>query len=407
MIDYQKEQEHYLQKVWFDYNGARYLGRGILRWHPINGFHFDAFVECSKSTPLKVKKYIIGGQTIIGPEDRTSIKATLHTGHWLVIPRCDMSIPLELISENRLSLHPNRVIFGNKCKDNAKKRMHASAFFDCNYNILMPDTVETEVRINDTTILYKRDMGIKYGDNDMQLTFRKVSDNILEADLDYTNTDVNKYYLWSWMEAFYRALSLLCGHTVVLRQNRVNCINHEYVDMRSGYEPIKLQNHLCLFNEDIIDREILIKLTAFFASRNSHANLCYKAFLQMVDASRQFSHRGTELLCSITLEALLRSINNEPFSADTRGRNSWNVEHSLRLFRDRYLTIEWRSTCKKVVKAYKRLRHINAHPDWISTDRLSSKDEFKQSIDDMTLLSRFYGYMILAMAGFRDIEPNF
>jgi len=31
----------------------------------------------------------------------------------------------------------------------------------------------------------------------------------------------------------------------------------------------------------------------------------------------------------------------------------------------------------------------------------------EKSLDDMIFLSRFYGYMILALAGFRDLKPDF
>jgi hypothetical protein len=55
-----------------------------------------------------------------------------------------------------------------------------------------------------------------------------------------------------------------------------------------------------------------------------------------------------------------------------------------------------------------RLRHRNAHPDWLTTPNgVLSKEELKESTKDLIFLSRFYGYMILALAGFKEVEPLF
>jgi hypothetical protein len=36
-----------------------------------------------------------------------------------------------------------------------------------------------------------------------------------------------------------------------------------------------------------------------------------------------------------------------------------------------------------------------------------SQDELDESFEDMVFLSLFYGYMMLAIAGFKDMEPKF
>jgi antitoxin ParD1/3/4 len=60
------------------------------------------------------------------------------------------------------------------------------------------------------------------------------------------------------------------------------------------------------------------------------------------------------------------------------------------------------------MKAHTYLRDRNAHPDWLFSQGGSlSEAEQVQSLDNMLLLSRFYGYMILALAGFKNLEPIF
>jgi antitoxin ParD1/3/4 len=60
------------------------------------------------------------------------------------------------------------------------------------------------------------------------------------------------------------------------------------------------------------------------------------------------------------------------------------------------------------MKAHTYLRDRNAHPDWLFSQGGSlSEAEQVQSLDSMILLSRFYGYMILALAGFKNLDPIF
>lgn len=75
------------------------------------------------------------------------------------------------------------------------------------------------------------------------------------------------------------------------------------------------------------------------------------------------------------------------------------VEFLVYLFKPRaedsglpYLRAGWEPACDKALQVRDRLRHRNAHPDWITHAGGSlSKAEWQQSIEDLTFLSRFYG----------------
>lgn len=54
------------------------------------------------------------------------------------------------------------------------------------------------------------------------------------------------------------------------------------------------------------------------------------------------------------------------------------------------------------------MRHRNAHPDWLSTiGGACSREEIEKATNDAIFLSRFYGYMIMALANFRVSQPLF
>jgi hypothetical protein len=77
-------------------------------------------------------------------------------------------------------------------------------------------------------------------------------------------------------------------------------------------------------------------------------------------------------------------------------------------FREQHLNLSWRLACSRAVTVFERLRHPTAHPDWRFDDHDPALDsERAQSLGEMTFLSRFYGYLILAMAGFQNLEPIF
>ena len=150
---------------------------------------------------------------------------------------------------------------------------------------------------------------------------------------------------------------------------------------------------------------MFIHLTRFFAARGPHADVCWSIFCRLAEASCQQTWESRELLTGTTLEATLRTLDNHPFR---HGDYSWKIKQSLEAFRQAYLGAGWEPACDKALQVRDRLRHRNAHPDWITHAGGSfSKQEWQQSIEDLTFLSRFYGFVILALSGFKPLQPKF
>jgi uncharacterized membrane protein len=127
----------------------------------------------------------------------------------------------------------------------------------------------------------------------------------------------------------------------------------------------------------------------------------------MADASRQNTTQGKELLLATILEAIFRTINQRPFKVGDYYPAKKRQADMLK-FRIEFLSDKWIDSCSKALELHEKLRHRNAHPDWLtSDDGALSKTRLQESYADMIYLSRFYGYMILAMAGFKDLEPWF
>ena len=153
------------------------------------------------------------------------------------------------------------------------------------------------------------------------------------------------------------------------------------------------------------NKDSFIQLTKFFVRKNQNTEICWSIFRRLHEVSEQETWESQELLMATTLEAALRTLDNHPFKG---GDYSWKVRQSLSSFQNQYLGGKWDVACKEVLQIRDRLRNRNAHPDWLThPDGSFSSEEWQQSIQDITFLSRFYGYMILALAGFKDLEPLF
>jgi hypothetical protein len=128
---------------------------------------------------------------------------------------------------------------------------------------------------------------------------------------------------------------------------------------------------------------------------------------QVAEAARQTTRAARELLCANVLDASLRTLYGKPYQV--RGGKRTTIETCMQGFRKRYLRgSEWDQPCKRVLRTYHDLRDRNAHPDWLTrTGAAEFRLNPEQSIDHTVRLALFYGYMILALAGFDDLKPEF
>ncbi|MBI3913089.1 MAG: hypothetical protein HY327_02665 [Chloroflexi bacterium] len=406
MIDYLKPGEFVLQRVWFDYLGGRYQGRGLLTWKPESGFHLGAFLERS-GAPLP-KRIEIGRAGIIPPSEFVTIRMKPLGDNWAIAPNALLHDSLELIDQQRLSIGLGRVIFSSRMeKDSAFPNWSGSALYKIEGGPLLPDSVHTETRINDKKIAERYSMaGIVYEDAPKTSVIgRMTDDNHLELHWSLSALHYDRSFAWRWPQAAQNALSMLIGETVELLQRQLfrGAQMLEEMNKPRGVHSLGLFR---LFDQDFLNKDVFIRLSEFLAREEPNARICRAIFEQMAEAARQKTLQGNEFLISTVVDAALRTIDREPFRAGEY--DTWDINKSVNQFRQNFLSDKWSNACEKVLQARKRLRHRNAHPDWLYTERGALSDEqLAISLDDRIFLSRFCGYMILALAGFKDLEPVF
>ncbi len=408
MKDYFKKTEYVLERLWFDYLGSRYEGRGIMTWNPDEGFHIEAFLERpSMPSPRTIQ---MGETRIVRRNDISSIRMRLQDFDWAIAPNVRLIDRCDVLLQNRLSIYLTRVIFSKSREvNNENLDWYGSALYETKTQPILPDNVNSEVWLNNQYFERSSNLsGIWYEDEQNQrIAGRLIDDRHLKLHWKLSKPLWSKTDSWQWSEAAQDALSILFGETIWLLQREVQCGVHRRIEIkkRSNLNSLLFPLFAELGDQYRLEKDIFIQLTEFLVRNERHATICRNIFKQMLEASRQHSWQATELLLSTILEAVLRSVDEHPFR---RNKDSWNVGRSLTQFFKNYLSDKWAPLHTEVMKAHTFLRDRNAHPDWLfSQGGYLSEEEREKSFGEAVFLSRFYGYMILALAGFKELEPSF
>lgn len=410
MENYFQETKFILELLYFHYEGSRYQGRGVMTWHPDEGFHLEAFLD---NTVKTIEKVDIGKIGITPKSDFCSIRMRPQCYDWAIAPNIRLSSQDKLdINQSRyLSINFGRLVFCESVSPISDDSIWTgSALYETKSKLLLSDEVYTETRINDQKLGNKWEVsGICYEDeHNRKLIGSFIDDKHLKLYWKLPKQLWSKSESWQWNIAIQDVLSIRFGETVRLLQRSFLRDAQKITEIRQKSQLSKL-GLLSPFGESNFDKQAFIHLTDFFVRDSSKADICRRIFWQLVEAYNQQSRQAQELLLSTILEASLRSIDRCPSISRNKQHKSWDVSHGLNKFFNTYLkSNEWESINKKVIKEHCYLRDRNAHPDWLFSQFGSlSEEEQSKSLDSMIFLSRFYGYMILALAGFEDLRPDF
>ena len=184
MFNYFEENEYSLDKIWFDYLGVRFKGRGLLTWNPKDGFHLEAFLENKRDLSPTMKGF--GGIFIIPEYEYCKIRMKSNGFKYAIAPRVPLYGHIELIFESRLSIDIDRILFYNRFDFVKDSKLSGKCVLKTSRKVFLPDTVETEVKLLNETIKKKfaRD-GIYYKNNEKyEIKGTIIEENHLEIDFN-------------------------------------------------------------------------------------------------------------------------------------------------------------------------------------------------------------------------------
>ena len=418
MIDYSKPAKFVLDGVRFRYRGGCFKGSGFLEWDPAKGFRIDALLDKSFA-PVDAFKTL--GQIIINTKEDTFIIWLNVRGHGKAyVPTAFPSDQkLSFPPDNHLSMNVQRVIFFSRWpfdKQTPSKFWSGSADYLTVKKLEFPDPFNTQSTLGGQPFNANMSTGLHHDDDQKWcMTGRSLSDDRFELSWALNKNRWHRNDAWRFGEAARRSLSIISAQIVWIAKQDLSRDGQKIEELRRPAEAKSLRYFFHpLLGKDLgvvedwkFNKVAFLKLTEFFLRGGLHAETCWKIFCQMADASRQKTAQGQELLLATILEAVFRTINNRPFKAGgyyTKEMRTADMER----FRKDFLSDKWVKACDKALELHGELRHRNAHPDWLTSDDGGmSKAELKKSYSDLIYMSRFYGYMILGMAGFKDLEPRF
>jgi hypothetical protein len=401
---FEAPHERLVEGVSLGYASGWYSGKGVLEWDPANGFMLRAFVDhrSGKRAPMSA-----GRSGLAKPGDSRRIRLRFGTRDSAITSPLMLVDRTDIAFQSYLRIRFHELFFFER-KNWAKYygpdvsgRAVLSGFLQ---RPRLPDSIERTAREADgrwSNPSWSRS-ALSLG-HPIGFTVRSRLHDERE-DILLVNWKLKPRFAgtgkWSqWPAAFARALSFVFGTviTVVESEARRPTLRRRYV--RRAPDPVPF-GPLRFCDAVEIDKDDVRRLTRFFYQRSRESRVAELMIDQIAAAAQQVSLEATQLLVATVLEAALRTIQSRPFVPGAR--STWNASVSLNEFRRCYLSDDWTDTCGRVLDAWNRLRHRNAHPTWL-VENPDAYEAEREVFSDMMLLSRFYGTMIIAMAGKRNI----
>lgn len=404
MISYLKPLKVVADSLYFYFKGYKYSGRGVINWKPDSGFHIEAFLDNSLKTARQIE---LGRLRIPQPSDYCSIRIWHSNFGWALIPNVNMSCFEMALLQKNLSFKFNRLLLCEPfSSDSDSSFWKGSALYHLRSRNMFQDSVVERTFVGEELVKFKQTSGFRYESNGAKLIGRFIDDDHFQLSWELDKQRYSKSMSWRWSVGFQHAMSIWLGETIRLIQRTTLRDTYKITEIIKEERTDKLGSFLSLFGNAPVQNELVFHLACFMASEHKNTVVCRSMFDQIIEANNQRLQNSQELLVATVLEATMRTLYNYPAnSKDTTGLVNSLLKGK---FKSDYLSNDWRKPCARALEAFKRLRIRNAHPDWLaSIDPLSPEVNRVKAIDDITYLCRFYGYMILALAGFRELQPEF
>lgn len=436
------DEEELVRQLCFYYREQRFEGKGVLRWSLKDGYRLDAFIDQGQFSLTEITSSKVG--KIIPHEDKVVVRMRLHPMHgWAVTPSINLNWGHQVeLSSKYLKLEFKKLtyfkrklpqpenfikVFDQYQKvDTASRRSvwSGSAIYEISKEIRLPQIVSLTTELDQSFISLTSETGISYqDDNGYKLTGYFPLPNKLQIVWEIPRREYSRKQAWNWAFALKNSISFLYGQDIQLISRSMLRGTSRCNEKIASSAVNSLDSLLRLSSEkglpDLPQEEVLIRLAQFFGSEVEEVGACFMIFWQLLEASKQEIWQIKEFMVSTALEAMLRSVYQKSLLTDKSKSSKGLVKSLLAKFEQDFIMSSvpdsekadaqrvWRQERKEVLKYFELLRHRSAHPDWLSNAGGNlSTERLEESIEAMRRLSRFYGYMLLSIAGFQNLRPE-
>lgn len=394
------------------YENALFDGKGFMHWDSNKGFEINLIVNSNDYKNLKARGF--GGPKIIKERERQNIYLYVDGFKVALIPSAYLGPRLSIEINKTLSIKSDRLIFfQNRREKNNSFWIGSGILRLTESNHIFPDIVSKEEKIRDN-IIYKGETGngISFQENKFSITGWLEDDEYFYFRYKLHKDFYSQMFALNFPCGLRDALSFLLGidarrlQSNLLGRNSIvsELIKNRKCDELSTYESLK--------TFQLFQSNLLAELSLFFTKGYENRNKYRESYVsqcilnQLVEAEKQKNITTQELLTATILEASLRSLYDVPFTKDSTSNFSVSYYLKNRFIPEYADGKKWRKVRKTVWKSFERMRHRNAHPDWLFDDKdIYDDDNITNTFHDLRIMIKFYQQMILLMADI-NIRPS-
>jgi hypothetical protein len=393
-------------RVQADYESCTYAGPGIGRWGPDSGLSLDAMVQrVSGERPSQID---IGVPTFDSDPKFSTIR--LRSGKHdraVVLLRGRLRDQLGVVTNGHLEIRSPSVI--SWCRDtHPPQRPVGCLFYEGKHDQRLPDQVRTETYIGKRKVNDRYNLGLDFRLNGYDIVIRSTGDQKYTIWWGLPDCDSLHGRVGEWPRALVLAWQLVCGASISPVASEFQDTRRRISVFARREKKVRL-GHLKLIDADAgVSGEMVLALCRLFASGSKESAVARHLLLQCFDAVRNDTWQAVMFLMATALEAVLRTLYGHPFSSQGQKHDTYDRNACLDQLWTDYFDGSWAAIKSTVKGAFERVRHRSAHPDWLkSFGGALSSEHMEETFNDLVYLSRFYGFLMLAMAGTPNLEPRF
>lgn len=394
-LSYAEPNELFIYDGQFAYHGERYRGKGWLRWDPESGARIDLTAErTGPAPPVDVEYWHTGW---FKPEHYTMIRMRTHGLGWVVAPHVGLARRFDVSLGSYLSVDVRRLIWQDAWPGQIKPGFsgHVTLAFHERTDLFAP--LSETVVVGDRKIQERHSAGegVLAEVDGVEICGRLDSRRRARITWSAPEGTLSRKSAWTFGHALRAAMSLCTGCSAPVLERQIVRTARTYRELRPYREPSRLSGLEWFAPHAGPTGGECLSLALALASNEKLLRMSWGAFSQLLDSQRQRSLESSELLVALILEGILRTLDNRPFVTG----KTFNLQEALSRLRPNRFPSITQQQCDHARAARNRLRHPNAHPDWLSSEPRFTHAELTQSSKDMSYLSKFYGRIIFEAVG--------
>lgn len=396
----------------FKYQKALFGGKGFLNWDKEKGFKVKLFVKSEEYQQPKTQSF--GRSKVIKRGDRNDIYLSIGGFKKAIIPSAYLGTHFSILMNGTLTFRTTEMVFiKENCQES--KRFYGNGLYRLKKKkYILPDAFISEQQIGDQDLRKNVSRtGVSFKNDKGSLRAWVTDNEYLNLKFYFKKDEYSQAFAINFPCGFRDAISFLLGIEAVRLKSEIYCKSSKVITFNKLQEINSMGVYQGLNSFEQFDSKLVWDLSIFFTKGYIDKEQFKESYVarlmlkQLVEADQQKTFISQELLSATILEAALRTLYDAPFSHEFNSKFDVGYHLKNEFIPDYADGKKWRKVRKEVFKSFRRVRHRNAHPDWLTEEMdVYSDENITDTIHDLRILIKFYQQMILLMSGKKDIKAE-